>query len=731
MKVILLLLVILIGNVFGLPRNYFELEEAKKDKENPIIEYKTKSSEVFIILGLKKSVNGSATLYRSVKSFSPLVEWTALNLSQNTNFDFPVEEILISRNNNIFVKTSEGIFYSPNNGMSFGLSSLSELSQEKIDYFEVSSDFETPFPTLPSKYSNKINDLPPYEPTVWDTILWDTTQVFKTFNVTGFAGMHGKVAVDDSGTVHLFTLGEDKRLSYFRSDDYGTTFAPELVISDTMGGIYEVFTSGSYVHAYTITTSQSNPPEIRIYVSDDRGLTWNPKVPITYAVQSGFIARGDTLYDYQETGAGGNVYQSISYDEGMSFSPYDSIAGPLFSTIQRPSVAIGGNSIVYARTGNSTALGETAAYRSFDLGNSWTGEYDINPTGNNTDWPEVFFHTNTFHLTQGFTYIAYIKSENYGTSFTPNVTLCMMDSSCTAEIKQQLASHGNNVFPVWYDDQFWPGRRLITRFSRDNGETFSQHIQVSKYEPDLNGILINYGVAIDDSLVYTAYTDAKEVSPGLGELNLRFRRGFYKMPFFKSNNLELGIIDSSNTVSVDTNIVIKNIGNLPLTISQIDFPTNIASLNSLPFTIQPDSSVSLNLFFFPQMAGSYSQNIQFHTNQQVKSIQPVLVTAEIVTSSEENSNEIKDFHLSQNYPNPFNPSTTINYELQITNYEKAKLLIFNILGEEVKSWKLSSNSGEIVWNGVDKFGKPVSSGIYFYKLVSNKNSITKKMLLLK
>ncbi|KAA3598888.1 MAG: hypothetical protein DWQ06_11005, partial [Calditrichaeota bacterium] len=129
MKVILLLLVILVGNVFGLPRNYFELEEAKKDKENPIVEYKTKSSEVFIILGLKKSVNGSATLYRSVKSFSPQVEWTALNLSQNTNFGFPVEEILISRNNNIFVKTSEGIFYSPNNGMSFGLSSLSELSQ--------------------------------------------------------------------------------------------------------------------------------------------------------------------------------------------------------------------------------------------------------------------------------------------------------------------------------------------------------------------------------------------------------------------------------------------------------------------------------------------------------------------------------------------------------------------------------------------------------------------------
>ncbi|KAA3598891.1 MAG: T9SS C-terminal target domain-containing protein, partial [Calditrichaeota bacterium] len=89
----------------------------------------------------------------------------------------------------------------------------------------------------------------------------------------------------------------------------------------------------------------------------------------------------------------------------------------------------------------------------------------------------------------------------------------------------------------------------------------------------------------------------------------------------------------------------------------------------------------------------------------------------------------KDFHLSQNYPNPFNPSTVINYKLAFNN--KGKLTIFNILGEEVNSWKLSSNSGEVVWNGIDKFGKPVSSGIYFYKLVSDKNSITKKMLLLK
>ncbi|KAA3598051.1 MAG: T9SS C-terminal target domain-containing protein [Calditrichaeota bacterium] len=729
MKVILLLLVILVGNVFGLPRNYFELEEAKKDKENPIIEYKTKSSEVFIILGLKESVNGSSTLYRSVKSFSPQVEWTALNLSQNTNFDFPVEEILISRNNNIFVKTSEGIFYSPNNGMSFGLSSLSELSQQNINNFEVSSEFETPFPTLPSKYSNKINDLPPYEPTVWDTILWDTTQSFFTFEVTGFAWMHGKVAVDDSGTVHLAAVGQDKSFRYYRSDDYGVNF--NLTVMDTLiGGIYEIMTTENYVYIYTIVTLDNPSQVIKLYSSSDRGLTWNPPTSFPYFTQSGFTARRDTVFDYQETGgSSGNILQARSFDGGLTFTPYTTIADSLFGAIQTPSPAVGGNSIVYTRAGNTVTLSKTSAYRSFNLGDSFLPEYDINTANDDLQWPEIYFHNGTFHLSQGFTAIVYNKSEDYGNNFIPHVTLCQTNLFCTSEIKQQISTYNDYVFPVWKDKLFWNGHRLITRFSRDNGETFSQHIQVSEYDPNYFGVLVNYGVAVDDSLVYATYVDSKMIMTDLWELNYRFIRGFHKMPFFKSDVLNLGVIDSSSTTSVDTSIVIRNIGNLPLTISQVDFPNNIASLTALPITILPDSSTTFNFSFFIPSSGSYSQSIQFHTNQQVKSIQSVLVNAEIVTDSEENSNEIKDFHLSQNYPNPFNPSTVINYKLAFNN--KGKLTIFNILGEEVKSWKLSSNSGEIVWNGVDKFGKPVSSGIYFYKLVSDKNSITKKMLLLR
>ncbi|MDO9577895.1 MAG: FlgD immunoglobulin-like domain containing protein [Candidatus Cloacimonadales bacterium] len=85
-----------------------------------------------------------------------------------------------------------------------------------------------------------------------------------------------------------------------------------------------------------------------------------------------------------------------------------------------------------------------------------------------------------------------------------------------------------------------------------------------------------------------------------------------------------------------------------------------------------------------------------------------------------------------NYPNPFNPSTNLEYELPI-NTENAKIEIYNLKGQRIKQLEIRNvNLGmnEVSWNGIDESGKPVSSGIYFYKL-NLVNSPIKKMMLLK
>jgi hypothetical protein len=84
--------------------------------------------------------------------------------------------------------------------------------------------------------------------------------------------------------------------------------------------------------------------------------------------------------------------------------------------------------------------------------------------------------------------------------------------------------------------------------------------------------------------------------------------------------------------------------------------------------------------------------------------------------------------LYQNYPNPFNPTTTINYELRITDY--VELYIFNVLGQRVALLvleKQASGQYTVIWDASD-----FSNGIYFYRLtVGNDYSELKKMLLLK
>ncbi|MDO9576360.1 MAG: FlgD immunoglobulin-like domain containing protein, partial [Candidatus Cloacimonadales bacterium] len=95
------------------------------------------------------------------------------------------------------------------------------------------------------------------------------------------------------------------------------------------------------------------------------------------------------------------------------------------------------------------------------------------------------------------------------------------------------------------------------------------------------------------------------------------------------------------------------------------------------------------------------------------------------------NNLISVTELSGNYPNPFNPTTTIAFSLKEDS--QVILEVYNVKGESIKqlvSDQLSAGQHSVVWNGTDNSGKPVSSGIYFYKLRSKNFSSTRKMILM-
>jgi len=91
---------------------------------------------------------------------------------------------------------------------------------------------------------------------------------------------------------------------------------------------------------------------------------------------------------------------------------------------------------------------------------------------------------------------------------------------------------------------------------------------------------------------------------------------------------------------------------------------------------------------------------------------------------------IRDFILSQNFPNPFNPSTTIQYELMGNSH--VTIRVYDLIGKEVTTLvdKYQSAGKYTVDFDASKFAN-LTSGIYFYKLETEKYSDVKKMILSK
>ncbi len=87
----------------------------------------------------------------------------------------------------------------------------------------------------------------------------------------------------------------------------------------------------------------------------------------------------------------------------------------------------------------------------------------------------------------------------------------------------------------------------------------------------------------------------------------------------------------------------------------------------------------------------------------------------------------KTFSLEQNYPNPFNPSTKIKFAIPRESHVTLK--VYDILGQEV-----TTLVNEVVQPGYHEIlyvGSRLTSGVYFYRLVSDDYASIKKFILLK
>ena len=88
--------------------------------------------------------------------------------------------------------------------------------------------------------------------------------------------------------------------------------------------------------------------------------------------------------------------------------------------------------------------------------------------------------------------------------------------------------------------------------------------------------------------------------------------------------------------------------------------------------------------------------------------------------------------LADNYPNPFNPSTVIEYSIARDSH--VNISIYDVSGRLVRTLVDEFKVGgdyRIAWDGKDSHGAPVSTGVYFYRLIAGEDRLAKKMVMLR
>ena len=100
----------------------------------------------------------------------------------------------------------------------------------------------------------------------------------------------------------------------------------------------------------------------------------------------------------------------------------------------------------------------------------------------------------------------------------------------------------------------------------------------------------------------------------------------------------------------------------------------------------------------------------------------------VPTSTQEADSDLpSEVQLSQNYPNPFNPVTSINFGLPENS--DVSLKVYDMLGREVAV--LFDGFKRQGYHSITFDASSLASGVYIYRLSTNKGAVTKKMTLLK
>jgi len=255
------------------------------------------------------------------------------------------------------------------------------------------------------------------------------------------------------------------------------------------------------------------------------------------------------------------------------------------------------------------------------------------------------------------------------------------------------------VSPLTYSQQ-----KITAKFKLNSADSIAkeyssdaQLLLVKSSEVDSNGLSGKW------DYVYASQKDDKEYHFSVYSNSIKYEG---------SNQLSIGIgvikinwVDSDSALSV----IKKNGGR--------DF-----------FSMHPNSTIEASLInylsppfdtYWRVVLKAIGNTETFHQNAE---------SGEFYTSIEKDDAIIdNNFVLFQNYPNPFNPITKLKFF--IPKADNIMLKVYDILGNEIAQLLNEyKNPGlyEVIFDG-----SKLASGVYFFSLITEKKTITKKLALTK
>ncbi len=289
------------------------------------------------------------------------------------------------------------------------------------------------------------------------------------------------------------------------------------------------------------------------------------------------------------------------------------------------------------------------------------------------------------------------------------------------------------------------------------GETVDWLFTVYNQSPDnewITDVVIEFpaGITVNEATDFVGGTGGPLVCDGsAGEAAVINWHGETAMGYgvLHQNQAAIASVNVTTTTEIAGNINISysisgdEYGDDPHTVTgslQLDYPLSWISLNSSSGSLNVGENDQITITFDANELGLGIHYCEILINDGDRDYKKIPVSLLVTNTDADDNLIVGKPQLLGNYPNPFNPTTTISFDLTTELTESTELSIYNLKGQKVKTFdrhtefievSVGQNHYNAIWNGTDETGKPVPSGIYFYKLNSGDYSSTRKMLLLK